>query len=756
MSWSCSWQCRSCAGAGFWKGPRPCGPKGQPAPPRDESADWLEHTTEPWLAVWIEPRLLATQGLPRQVTADPIPLDRPSLAAQVLVQYATEAPAQQLAPRRKSGDRLYFNLREAGDSVAQRDRERIAVELELGHPWLPEKQLRLPVLVLQSELAQGELHVEECLVDATWLIQATWTATRRFVNRQLRLWSLSRPWDPPHEHIIADDAAASCELLLPLALLPPGAYRVELAVVDPWSAVLPQLPGRRAPGKADVLLGERAERRRHLETTADDARGALERALSAETVAELNQAQAALVRCFAPSAAPDYLVVLWLLTESYGEADAPATATGLMPSLGRLLQLVPPVQLLAETARLAAPMTALQRADWADAVQSISGSAAHLLRLLHREGGLYLDDLAHWLQLDRLTASARAAALGQLAAAGIQLRTPSDPVLTEDSAPDAEPALAAALERRRRDRGEKIPELLQIYMRQIGRIPLLNPTQERQLASLIREGLAADARLHNKKKPVGGTLADSLAEQAVAGRQALQSLATANLRFVVRTAQKFLNRGLAPEDLIQEGSIGVLTAAGRFDGRRGVRFLTYAHWWIKQTMRRAIQNQARSVRIPVHRIQMLQRLRLARSEFWRELHREPSTAELAEALGLTEKVITQLTMSNWQPIGLDAEIEGADGMTLAEALPDPQAPNAEAEHAAAEMKTQLTKILDELKPGERKILDLRYGLHNGNPLSVEEIAQLYGVTRQRISQILDKTLTRLQHPKRAARLKDLL
>jgi RNA polymerase primary sigma factor len=262
--------------------------------------------------------------------------------------------------------------------------------------------------------------------------------------------------------------------------------------------------------------------------------------------------------------------------------------------------------------------------------------------------------------------------------------------------------------------------------------------------------------------PPGTRLRDRRGVLVGMGRDAREQLTSANLRLVVSVAKKYMGRGLNLLDLIQEGNIGLIRAVEKFDYERGFKFSTYAHWWIRQAVTRAIADQARTIRIPVHMVEAINRLiRLSRA-LLQELGREPTVEEIGEAMSRGQEVVVtpdkvrEITKVSHQTISLDTPVGEEEDKTLGDFIEDPAA-LAPAEAAArALLKEQVAAVLDSLTGRERRVLQLRFGLEDGRARTLEEVGQEFNVTRERIRQIEVKALRKLRHPSRSRKLKDFL
>jgi RNA polymerase primary sigma factor len=297
------------------------------------------------------------------------------------------------------------------------------------------------------------------------------------------------------------------------------------------------------------------------------------------------------------------------------------------------------------------------------------------------------------------------------------------------------------------------------YLRRLGQIALLTAQEEVTLAVDIEAGVFAAERLRQAaagEETIPAQLRRDLLTIERAGRSARAVLIEANLRLVVSIAKRYAGRGLAFLDLVQEGNIGLIRAVEKFDCAKGYKFSTYATWWIRQAVGRALAEQSRTVRIPVHISDQINQIARARREHLRDHGREPSPAELAQHLAMTPARIEELQHIAREPLSLDQTV-GDDGHTaLGDLVADPSAAVAFDTAAAHLLHEQVRMVLSGLTEREAGILRLRFGLHDGRVQTLDEVARVYGVSRERIRQIEYKTMTKLRHPSRARLLRDYL
>ncbi len=276
--------------------------------------------------------------------------------------------------------------------------------------------------------------------------------------------------------------------------------------------------------------------------------------------------------------------------------------------------------------------------------------------------------------------------------------------------------------------GLAIDDPVRMYLKEIGKVPLLSSEEEIELAQKIEEG----------------------------SQYAKKKLAEANLRLVVSIAKRYVGRGMLFLDLIQEGNLGLIKAVEKFDYRKGYKFSTYATWWIRQAITRAIADQARTIRIPVHMVETINKLIRVQRQLLQELGRDPFPEEISKVMDLPVEKVREIQKIAQEPVSLETPIGEEEDSHLGDFIPDDDAP-APAEAAAFTMlKEQLINVLDTLTPREEKVLRLRFGLDDGRARTLEEVGKEFNVTRERIRQIEAKALRKLRHPSRSKKLKDYL
>ncbi len=320
--------------------------------------------------------------------------------------------------------------------------------------------------------------------------------------------------------------------------------------------------------------------------------------------------------------------------------------------------------------------------------------------------------------------------LETLEALGVEVVNENDPVVAPEPAQENETreehADVSVPE------GISIDDPVRMYLKEIGKVPLLTAEEEIAIAKQLENGTPEEKE------------------------EAKRKLSEANLRLVVSIAKRYVGRGMLFLDLIQEGNLGLIKAVEKFDYTKGFKFSTYATWWIRQAITRAIADQARTIRIPVHMVETINKLIRVSRQLVQENGREPSPEEIAKEMGISEAKVREIIKIAQEPVSLETPIGEEEDSHLGDFIPDDDAP-APAEAASfALMKEQLMEVLDTLTPREEKVLRLRFGLDDGHQRTLEEVGKVFNVTRERIRQIEAKALRKLRHPSRSKKLKDYI
>ena len=294
---------------------------------------------------------------------------------------------------------------------------------------------------------------------------------------------------------------------------------------------------------------------------------------------------------------------------------------------------------------------------------------------------------------------------------------------TEEGADDFDDALNTD--------GITIDDPVKVYLKEIGRVPLLTPEEEIDLALKIQAG-------------------------GPEGEKAKKRLSEANLRLVVSIAKRYVGRGMQFLDLIQEGNLGLIRAVEKFDYQKGFKFSTYATWWIRQAITRAIADQARTIRIPVHMVETINKLVRVQRQLLQDLGRDPTPEEIGAEMDMSADRVREIQKISQEPVSLETPIGEEEDSQLGDFIEDSQAIVPPDAASFSMLQEQLTQVLDSLADRERKVIELRFGLVDGHPRTLEEVGREFGVTRERIRQIESKTLAKLRHPSRSSKLKDYI
>ncbi|WP_253781050.1 RNA polymerase sigma factor RpoD [Nonomuraea roseoviolacea] len=365
---------------------------------------------------------------------------------------------------------------------------------------------------------------------------------------------------------------------------------------------------------------------------------------------------------------------------------------------------------------------------------------ADLVAKGRERGSVTVDDVAAALDRSELPSDALERVVRMLAENGVEVLEPQGD--DDTSRADEE------------DVGKRAPtsDLVRIYLREIGRVPLLTAEEEVELAKSIEAGLFAEDKLAGG---VSRLAFPEFRELVWQGTRAKQRLIEANLRLVVSIAKRYVGRGMLFLDLIQEGNLGLIRAVEKFDYTKGYKFSTYATWWIRQAITRAIADQARTIRIPVHMVETINKLVRVQRQLHQDLGREPVPEEIAKEMDLPVDRVVEIQRIAQEPVSLQSPI-GEEDSDLGDFIEDADAVVPMEAAAFIMLQDQLDDILATLSDREQRIIQLRFGLADGHPRTLEEVGREFGVTRERIRQIESKTLAKLRHPTRAQMLRDYL
>ena len=363
-------------------------------------------------------------------------------------------------------------------------------------------------------------------------------------------------------------------------------------------------------------------------------------------------------------------------------------------------------------------------AEKKDPIRSLIENGRRSGKLTNSEIGDAMEESGHGLDVEQMEKLYE-----ELESSGIEVIDDdptdmlNDPALVGETGEEYDDSLTAD--------GVAIDDPVKVYLKEIGRVPLLTPDEEIELALKIQSG-------------------------GPEGEKAKQRLSEANLRLVVSIAKRYVGRGMQFLDLIQEGNLGLIKAVEKFDHTKGFKFSTYATWWIRQAITRAIADQARTIRIPVHMVETINKVKKVSSQLLHENGHEPTADEIAEKLEMPVDKVREIMRVAQEPVSLETPIGEEEDSHLGDFLPDEDAPVPAEAASQTLLKEQLADVLKTLTPREEKVLRLRFGLEDGRPRTLEEVGKEFNVTRERIRQIEAKALRKLRHPSRSKKLRDFL
>jgi len=382
-----------------------------------------------------------------------------------------------------------------------------------------------------------------------------------------------------------------------------------------------------------------------------------------------------------------------------------------------------------------------------------------IIRRAQAEGAITAADLAEKLSVLDITPDETEGVYQRLLELGVDVVEDED-IAEEDDEEEEQPAADAdddrVRARREVDMAMKAPtnDPVRMYLKEIGRVPLLTAQEEVDLAKRIEAGEQAAAQLASGKVSDDNRFELRWIERD--GGMAKRHLVEANLRLVVSIAKRYVGRGMAFLDLIQEGNLGLIRAVEKFDYSKGFKFSTYATWWIRQAITRAIADQARTIRIPVHMVETINKLVRIQRQLLQDLGREPTAEEIAAQMELTPQKVREIQKISQEPVSLETPIGEEEDSHLGDFIEDSDAVVPLERASFKLLQEQLESVLLTLSEREKEVIRLRFGLVDGQPRTLEDVGKKFGVTRERIRQIESKTLSKLRHPSRSQKLRDYL
>ena len=378
-----------------------------------------------------------------------------------------------------------------------------------------------------------------------------------------------------------------------------------------------------------------------------------------------------------------------------------------------------------------------------------------ILKESQAEGSITAADLAEKLAVLDITPDETDAVYQKLVELGVDVA--EDEAIVAEDAEEEAPEEDRVRARREVDQALKAPtnDPVRMYLKEIGRVALLTAQEEVSLAKRIDAGVQATEEMERDSSLPGAKLSELKWNQRD-GARAKRHLVEANLRLVVSIAKRYVGRGMAFLDLIQEGNLGLIRAVEKFDYTKGFKFSTYATWWIRQAITRAIADQARTIRIPVHMVETINKLVRIQRQLLQDLGREPTADEIAEQMEITPEKVREIQKISQEPVSLETPVGEEEDSHLGDFIEDSDAVVPLERASFRLLQEQLESVLHTLSEREKSVIEMRFGLKDGQPRTLEEVGKTFGVTRERIRQIESKTLSKLRHPSRSQKLRDYL
>jgi RNA polymerase primary sigma factor len=382
----------------------------------------------------------------------------------------------------------------------------------------------------------------------------------------------------------------------------------------------------------------------------------------------------------------------------------------------------------------------------------------NIIRAAQAEGSITAADLAEKLSVFDLTPDDTDSVYQRLVDSGVEVS--EDEAIVEEEIEEVATDVDEDRVRARReiDQALKAPtnDPVRMYLKEIGRVALLSAQEEVDLAKRIESGLLAAERFEAGKEKLSDSELMELNWLQHDGGRAKQHLVEANLRLVVSIAKRYVGRGMAFLDLIQEGNLGLIRAVEKFDYSKGFKFSTYATWWIRQAITRAIADQARTIRIPVHMVETINKLARIQRQLLQDYGREPTADEIARQMELPPEKVREIQKISQEPVSLETPIGEEEDSNLGDFIEDTEAIIPVERASFRLLQEQLNTVLYTLSGREKEVIEMRFGLRDGQPRTLEDVGKRFGVTRERIRQIESKTLSKLRHPSRSQKLRDYL
>ena len=682
-------------------------------------------------------------------------VDMSGLRPHLLVQTDPHSTPQRLNSRGNPQKGVVFHLGEAADVIRASREAFIECRLILAKATDDDFHQQ-PVLRIAQSLSLERLdllHEPKILSDrlgktaiSGWYIVAEWQGCNVFRQRCLRFWSLWSPWLPPIELRIPDGPETDFSTEPSLATLPPGRYRVEVGLIDPWHTRPIVRPRRNDTHIIEVELVQ--------DILATDLHHTSEALSLSQVLSDLLQTQQEinLAELISPTSQEHHEQLLETLLVLEEREASEELSHPLLDKLRRLL-VQDKVKLLAGLVRRSLLYSRVDREYFEELAHRLQPELFPLVSKAQRWGFLLLSDLLT-LEPQLGGNDDRIAVISVLLReAGVEVR---DFLLGVEPGDEEH---IQHFERIRReivyDYGPFSEDALKDYLQRIGQVPLLTQEQERAFALQHTEGCEAETELN--RAIVNPFRTQLLRERIAQGKVARERLIEANLRLVVSVAKRYAGLALPLPDLIQEGNIGLMRAVDKYDYKTGFKFSTYATWWIRQAVSRALADKSRIIRLPVHINETLSRVRRASRELSSNLGHEPTIQELAEELNLPIDKVAQLLALPQSLSSLDQPVGEEGDSTLGELVEDSQSVDPHEEANRIALQKSIRFVLERLTERERIIIQLRYGLdEGGHARTLEEVGQQLGVTRERIRQIEAKVFLKLRHSRSGKPLRDFL
>ncbi|HZJ51931.1 MAG TPA: RNA polymerase sigma factor [Actinomycetota bacterium] len=381
-----------------------------------------------------------------------------------------------------------------------------------------------------------------------------------------------------------------------------------------------------------------------------------------------------------------------------------------------------------------------------------------IIKQAQAEGSITAADLAEKLSVLDVTTDATDAVYQRLIELGVEVAEDETILAEQPEALTVDVDEDRVRAQREVDQALKAPtnDPVRMYLKEIGRVALLNAQEEVELAKRIDAGLQAASVLQALPDKLNAPERRGLEWREYDGRRAKQHLVEANLRLVVSIAKRYVGRGMAFLDLIQEGNLGLIRAVEKFDYTKGFKFSTYATWWIRQAITRAIADQARTIRIPVHMVETINKLARIQRQLLQDHGREPTAEEIAFQMEMPPEKVREIQKISMEPVSLETPIGEEEDSNLGDFIEDAEAVVPLERASFRLLQEQLNTVLYTLSQREKEVIEMRFGLRDGQPRTLEDVGKRFGVTRERIRQIESKTLSKLRHPSRSQKLRDYL